>query len=69
VKFLADFSAVSTAQYMTSTWSSLWYAGIGNYVIMLYTLSWNFKGRRPWLMRWAFVDAFVRSFIPPFLYL
>ena len=58
VKGLAD--DVSTTQYMTGTWSSLWYAGIGNTVITAYTLPWNFAGQRPWLNWWGFWDAFVR---------
>jgi len=61
VNDLAEY--VSTAQHMTSTWSSLWYAGIGNGVIGGFTLPWNFKGKRPGLNWWAFCDAFVRDFL------
>lgn len=53
-------NSVSTAEYMTNTWSSLWYAGIGNCVLTAMVLLQNFAGKRPWLNGWICCDAFVR---------
>jgi hypothetical protein len=58
VQSLAD--TVSASQYETSTWSSLWYSGIGNMVVTAFILFWMLSGQRPGLSFWAFWNAFVR---------
>jgi len=53
--------SVSTFQYMTGTWISLWYSGMSNCAITLFTLPWNFWGQRPGINRWAWWDSFITT--------
>jgi len=52
---------VSTATYQTATWSSLWYAGIGNLAVASFELPWTFTGRRSWLNFWIAWNYFIST--------
>lgn len=59
VKGLAD--NLDNDTYKTGVWISLWYSGIGNCVLVVFLLPWNFKRQREWVRSGVFWQSFVST--------